>query len=146
MLVVVPDPDELYAAFAAGLRAAHGRLPAAGIPRLLRPRKKFGTVRGFSVVDPGGNWLRVSKLGDSEDGAKKERTTGLARVIENAARHGDGRGAEAEALRLLNGGLERFADAPPTDRMAALDMPISTEERAGLADEISHAQALIAEM
>src|SRR5688500_10354403 len=77
-LVVVPDPDELYRAFADGLRAAFGRLPSAGVPRLLRPRKRAGTVRGFSVVDPGGNWLRVSRLGDTEEDAKKERTTGLA--------------------------------------------------------------------
>ena len=61
------------ATFAAGLRTAYGKLPVAGIPRILRPRKKYGTVRGFSVVDPGGNWLRISKLGETEqeDSAEK---------------------------------------------------------------------------
>ncbi len=47
VIVVVPDPDALYHAFALGLRTAYQRLPTAGIPRILRPRKKFGTVRGF---------------------------------------------------------------------------------------------------
>ena len=30
VIVVVPDPDALYHAFAAGLRAAYGTLPVAG--------------------------------------------------------------------------------------------------------------------
>ena len=55
VIVVVPDPDELYHAFAARLRATYGKLPAAVIPRLLRPRKRYGTVRGFTAIDPGGN-------------------------------------------------------------------------------------------
>jgi hypothetical protein len=38
VIVVVPDPDALYQAFADGLRAAYGKIPVAGIPRLLRPR------------------------------------------------------------------------------------------------------------
>ena len=49
------------------LRAAFGKLPVAGIPR-----KRYGMVRGFSVVDPGGNWLRIYKLGDTEDEAAAE--------------------------------------------------------------------------
>src|SRR5262245_1053958 len=61
VIVVVPDPDALYHSFAEGLRKAYGKLPVAGIPRILRPRKKYGAVYSFSVVDVGGNWLRVSK-------------------------------------------------------------------------------------
>lgn len=60
VIVVVPDVDVLYHAFAAGLRAAYGTLPTTGFPRITRPRKKLGAVRGFSVVDVGGNWLRIS--------------------------------------------------------------------------------------
>lgn len=70
------------------------------------------------MVDPGGNWLRVSKLGDDEE--TQESTTGLARVIENAARIGDARGDDEEATRLLRNGLERFSDAPGLDRARAL--------------------------
>src|SRR5215211_4136769 len=35
-IVVVPDPDGLYRAFAEGLRNVYGKLPIAGIPRILR--------------------------------------------------------------------------------------------------------------
>ena len=98
-IVAVPDPDALYAAFAAGLRQRYGKLPVAGIPRIGRPRKRYGTVRGFSVVDPGGNWLRVSKLGDVEDDSSTPKAKTLTQVIEAAARLGDSHDDEPRACR-----------------------------------------------
>ena len=152
VIVVVPDADELYEAFARGLRAAYGKLPSAGIPRILRPRKKEGTVRGFSVVDPGGNWLRISKHGDTEDKKTEDRSSGLARVIDNAARQGDARGDHSFALKLLDNGLAKFTDAPLLDRARALlyraelavrggDRSAATESLAGaLAVDLSEAE------
>lgn len=120
VIIVVPDPDALYQTFAAGLRKAYQKLPTTGIPRILRPRKKFGTVRGFSVVDVGGNWLRISKLGDTEAEANAAKQTGLAQVIEVAARLGDAHGDEAKALHTLETGLRRYPDAPRIDYARAL--------------------------
>jgi catechol 2,3-dioxygenase-like lactoylglutathione lyase family enzyme len=120
VIVVVPDPDALYHSFAAGLRTVYKKLPVVGIPRILRPRKKFGTVRGFSVVDVGGNWLRISKLGDTEAQETEEKTTGLAGIILVAARLGDAHGDEAKALKTLENGLKRFPDAPKLDYARAL--------------------------
>ena len=79
VIVAVRDPDRLYEAFAAGLRQRYGKLPVAGIPRIGRPKRRYGTVRGFSVVDPGGNWLRISKSGDVEEdsSAPRPRLTAL---------------------------------------------------------------------
>lgn len=168
VIVVVPDPDELYGAFAAGLRSAYGKLPSTGIPRILRPRKKQGTVRSFSVVDPGGNWLRVSKRGDTEDGDANERSSGLARVIENAARQGDARGDHVAALSMLENGLTRYPDAPAVDRVRALSyrtelavrmddlalaisslsearsLHLTDNERAIVVDDLAHAAELVA--
>ena len=123
VIVVVPDPDALYQDFAAGLRVAYKKLPIAGIPRITRPRKKFGTVHGFSVVDVGGNWLRFSKLGDTEANADQEReakTAGLAGIVDVAARLGDAHGDEAKALKTVENGLARFPDAPLLDQARAL--------------------------
>ena len=118
-LILVEDPDALYAQFAAGFRAKFGKLLVTGIPRILRPRKRQGTVRGFSVVDPGGNWLRVSQLGSSEE-AEAEESTGLERVIRNAGRLADARGDNAGGLRLLQNGLLRFPEADALERVRAL--------------------------
>lgn len=119
VIIAVPDPDELYRSFAEGLRKAFDKLPVAGIPRILRPRKKFGTVRSFSVVDVGGNWLRVFKLGDREPD-ESEEASGLARIIDVAARLGDAKGDDAKALKTLETGIAKHADAPLVDRARAL--------------------------
>jgi catechol 2,3-dioxygenase-like lactoylglutathione lyase family enzyme len=167
-IVVVPDPDALYQAFAAGLRKTRGKLPVTGIPRITRPRKKYGTVRGFSVVDPGGNWLRISKLGESEDTDSAEKATGLAQIFYVATRLGDAHGDEALALKTLESGLTRFAaSASPADLAraylyraelavrtndlvlarsslaAAQSLELGTDERTALAEEFSDVAELV---
>lgn len=162
-IVVVPDPDTLYRDFAAGLRKSHGKLPVAGIPRILRPRKKYGTVHGFTVVDPGGNWLRISKLGESEEKDSAEKAEGLAQIIYVAARLGDAHGDEALALKTLESGLTRFGESAvdidlaraylyraelavrTSDRelaraslAAAEALVLSGDDKAALADEFAH--------
>ncbi len=169
-IVVVPDPDSLYRDFAAALRVTHGKLPVAGIPRITRPRKKYGTVRGFSVVDPGGNWLRISKLGETEQEDSAEKAEGLAQIIYVAARLGDAHGDEVLALKTLESGLTRFGEAATTDELAraylyraelavrtkdpelarsslaaAESLELTDEERAALADEFAHVTELVIE-
>jgi len=145
VIVVVPDPDALYRAFATGLRSAYGKLPTAGIPRILRPRKRYGTVRGFSVVDPGGNWLRVSKSGDTEE-AVTETAPGLAKIVDVAARLGDAHGDDAAALKTLESGLARFVDAPAIDRARALiyraELAVRLNDHALARSSLSETQAL----
>jgi len=167
VIVAVPDPDSLYHDFAAGLRKTHGKLPVAGIPRILRPRKKYGTVRGFSVVDPGGNWLRIYKLGESEQEDSAEKAEGLAQIIYVAARLGDAHGDEALALKTLESGLNRFADAAAIDLAraylyraelavrtkdhelaqssftAAKSLELTDDEEAALRDEFAHVNELL---
>ncbi|MFN8440821.1 MAG: VOC family protein [Caldilineaceae bacterium] len=146
VIVVVPDPDALYQAFATGLRTAYQKLPVAGIPRILRPRKKYGTVRGFSVVDTGGNWLRFSKLGENESDDGEQKKSGLAGVIEVAARLGDARGDEAMALKTLENGLKRHPNAPLLEQAQALlyraELAVRLKNRALAQSSFAAAQAL----
>jgi hypothetical protein len=94
-------------------------VPLKGIPRLLRPRRKQGTVSGFTLVDVGGNWLRFYRAGAVE-GEDDEGQVGLARVLLGAARQGDAHGDERRAATLLEKGLQRHPDAPATERVEAL--------------------------
>jgi hypothetical protein len=165
--VVVPDPDALYHSFADGLRRAYGKLPVSGIPRILRPRKRFGTVYGFSVVDVGGNWLRVSKSGETEDESGGDEA-GLAKIIEVAARLGDAHGDDPQALKTLQSGLSKYPEAPVMDRARALlfqaelavrlgkqslaqsslaealALGLSGDERDSIAGELNHTTELVA--
>ncbi len=166
-IVVVPDPDALYRDFAAGLREARGKLPISGIPRILRPRKRYGTVRGFTVVDPGGNWLRISKLGYVEP-AEPEKSDGLPGIIEVAARLGDSHGDHQLALKTLESGLARLggAAAPPdlaranlyraelavrtgdtelarSSLAAAEALELASDDRAALAEEFEHVRTIV---
>ena len=140
VLLLVPDSGALFDAFADGLRAAYGKLPVAGIPRITRPRRKQGTVGGFTVVDPGGNWLRVSTVGEEED-VPEEHTDGrLERVMRNAARQGDAHGDEARALAVIDAGLRRHPDASDAERVPLLVYRAELLVRTG--DDAGAAQAL----
>jgi hypothetical protein len=171
-IVATPDADGLYQAMTAGVRAGLGRIPVAGIPRFTRPRKRDGMVRSFSVVDPGGNWIRVFQVsGNGEaagDGA--EPLTGLAKALDAAMRLGDGKGDPAAAIEVLERALSRNAAAAAADRVPALiyraelavmvgdkdtartviegvrGMVLSEQERADLEPELQRVGAVEAEI
>ena len=119
VIIVVPDTDSLYRDFASRLRGKLGKLPVKGIPRITRPRKKYGTVSGFSIVDVGGNWLRISKLGDTEQEDSAQEKEGLMGFLNVATRLGDAHGDEALALKTLENGIKRFPDAATIERAKA---------------------------
>jgi len=142
VILLVPDTGLLFEEFATGLRAAYGKLPISGIPRITRPRRKQGTTAGFSVVDPGGNWLRVSALGDSEDATDASGTAGasgtvsapagrLDRVLLNAARQGDAHGSETTAISVIEAGLQRHPEATDAEKLPLLVYLAELHERTG---------------
>lgn len=73
-ILTVPDAERLRDQFASGLREHFGKIPDSGIPRLLRLRRKAGAATGFSVVDTGGNWLRVYREGEPEETPEMSRS------------------------------------------------------------------------
>ncbi|GLZ31119.1 hypothetical protein Lesp02_33070 [Lentzea sp. NBRC 105346] len=121
-LVIVDDTQELYEAFAQGMRAEFGKVLVAGIPRMTRPRPG----RGFSVVDPGGNWIRIVKAEEKEE---EEPTSKLAQALQNAEALANGKGDDKQALKILDGALKREADAPTADRAKALEFRAELVER-----------------
>ncbi len=115
VIVAVPDTQALYDEFAAGLRTAYGKLPIAGLPRMTRPRRKQGAGAGFSVIDPAGNWLRISSA--AEEAETDDR---FERAMLNAARQADARGDEAAGIRILEAALRRHDDATDEERLPVL--------------------------
>jgi len=126
-VVIVTDIAALHAAFATGMRERYGKIPASGIPRITRPRprKNADGLTGFSVVDPGGNWIRImtaAKTGDDKEEPTRSASppSRLADALANAVVLGDSKGDDAQARKIVDGALRRNPDAPVTDRIEAL--------------------------
>ncbi|PJJ62307.1 VOC family protein [Compostimonas suwonensis] len=143
VIITVPDPEGLHSSFRDGLRARFGSAPRRGIPRVLPPRRKAGTATGFTVVDVGGNWLRFYRSGASED---EPARSGLGRVVDVAARQGDARGDDAQAIAVLDAGILRHPDAPVAELVEALLYRAELKARLGLdaSDDLDSAAELAA--
>lgn len=148
-VVLVPDTTALFEAFAAAMRAAHGKILVSGIPRMTRPRRRKNAEgrTGFSVVDPGGNWIRIMAAGAApagEDDAGSSRLTGTLR---SAVVMGDSHGLHVRAAEILDAGLERHgATAPPDELAEALayraELAVRSGDHAAAAAAIARARAL----
>lgn len=108
-LVLTPDTGQLFQEFAAGMRAAYGKLLISGIPRMTRPRarKNHDGLSGFSVVDPGGNWIRVVQNAAGNPPPAPAKVGRLANALANAVVQGDSRGDTRQAARILDSALAR---------------------------------------
>ena len=124
-LVITPDITELHRAFAAGMRAAYGKILVSGVPRMTRPRarKNADGLGGFSVIDPGGNWIRVfQKPPTTPTPAPAPAPAGrLAKVLANAVVLADSKGDVGQAVRILDSALARpQADDDPVTHVEVL--------------------------
>ena len=106
-------------------------------PQLFRPSRRRTvpagplSLRGFSVIDPGGNWLRISKLRDAEDDPKAPKARNLDQVVEAAARLGDSHDDEPRALKTLISGLARYTGTTPLQKTRAYLYRAELEVRLG---------------
>jgi hypothetical protein len=123
--VRVGDVDALCAAFVKGLREKYGRLPSAGIPRVIPLKNKAHGVREFIVVDPGGNWIRIGQVGahssaNPEADARNAAKSNLGKAVHTAGLLADSKGDNQAAAKFLDAALADFESAPNADCVRAL--------------------------
>ena len=119
-VVAVPDTEPLYDLFAAGLREQFGRLPVSGFPRITRPRRRANNagLSGFSLIDPAGNWVRVTRAptadatpvspdGDVTEWTPTQGGGPVARALDAAVVQADSHGDAVQARKILAGALRR---------------------------------------
>jgi hypothetical protein len=143
-LIIMPEVEQLHQTFAQSLRAAMGRVPGTGLPRI--SRMKPGQTR-FTITDPAGNSVIYIKRGDADAEAaeeyKKADLTRLQRATATAARLRDFHVDDAAAAKVLDKALAREESDSPIDRARALvarielavvlgELPRATECRAAL--------------
>jgi hypothetical protein len=123
--VRVTDVDGLYKALTGNLRQAYGRVPSAGIPRVIPLKNKAGR-REFIIVDPGGNWIRIGQVMAElpVDEPRKVASSPLSRAISAADFLADTKGDHAAAAQTLDKVLEQAAVEPNILQVQALVMRI----------------------
>jgi hypothetical protein len=122
-LVVTADIEGLHRAFAAGMRAAYGKVLVSGTPRMTRPRarKNADGLGGFSVIDPGGNWIRVVRDPATAPMPATTPAGRLAKALADAVVQADSRGSVGQAVRILDSALARpQADDDPVEQVEVL--------------------------
>lgn len=118
-LVFVPDVGPYHRAFADALRAKHGRVPTAGVPRLTRLRA--GQTR-FHLFDPSGNILLFLNR-EEPDGSyewHEGEQSRLASALENAAFLRDTYTNDKGAATVLDKALAQPGAGSPVERARAL--------------------------
>ncbi|SEF18151.1 hypothetical protein [Jiangella alba] len=146
-VVLVPDTAALFEAFAAAMRAAHGKVLVSGIPRMTRPRlrKNAEGRTGFSVIDPGGNWIRImaADTGPDDDAASGRLTA----TLRSAVVMGDSHGLHVRAAEILDAGLLRHRAAARTAEVVEAlayraELALRADDTAAAAAAVAEARAL----
>lgn len=160
--IVTDDVDALHAAFRTGLKAAYGRIPSRGLPRIGPLKDMSYGMRQFLMTDPGGNTVRVgTPLGDDQShrpapgetiaralhladllADSKQDPAGAARLIDHALAREDERPTVVQHLRLLvlRGDIaRRLGDEPLAGRLLerAAALPLDAGEREAARDALA---------
>ncbi|MEV0440299.1 VOC family protein [Streptomyces spectabilis] len=158
--VLTDDVDALYATFRAGLKAAYGKVPRRGLPRIGPLKDMSYGVRQFLMTDPAGNSIRVGQQLSEDQSHRpapketfaralhiadlfvdsKEDLAGAAKVIDRALALEDERPTPAQHLRLLvlRGDIaQRQGEDEHAERLLerAAGIAIDDAARAGLGEE-----------
>ncbi|WP_437629599.1 hypothetical protein [Sorangium sp. So ce854] len=152
-LALVPEVERLHEAFAEGLRAAYGKVPVAGLPRISRMKK--GQSR-FTVVDVAGNsvvFIRKDAPDEYDEGAAGSRSDAdpgprdshLGKALRAAARLRDFKNDDAAAAKVLDVALARGAPAAPLERARALAARLELAVALGEAERASALRAALDE-
>jgi hypothetical protein len=139
--VMTDDVDGLYGAFRAGLKAAYGRIPARGLPRVGPLKDMAYGVRQFLMTDPGGNCVRVGQRTGEErhHGAAPEET--FARALHFASLLADSKQDAAGAARVIDRVLS-LTDGTPTRVQLLQLLVLRADVARRLGDEETTATAL----
>jgi hypothetical protein len=137
------DIDALHTVFRAGLKAAYGRIPLTGIPRIGPVGDMSYGVRQFLLTDPAGNQIRIGKpIADRAEPDPVPRSR-LIRALETAVLLVHSKEDPVTAARVLDPVLDEARSAAAPVRVRALVL------RADLAvtlDDPDLARRLLAEV
>ncbi len=147
LLWACDDVDALHQTFRAGIKAAFGRVPRSGLPRLGAVSQQKQDRR-FNMADPDGNHLIVLTPGRAA--ADDPGHTGLGRAVKAARLSAYGEENLEWAAAHLDDALRAAAGESPRARLAAwvlrADMAALMGDAFALAGALRAARAAAAEL
>ncbi|MFG3256954.1 bleomycin resistance protein [Streptomyces sp. NPDC048172] len=130
--VLTDEVDALHAAFRAGLKAAYGRVPTRGLPRLGPLKDMSYGVRQFLMTDPGGNCVRVGQPISDDLRHRPAPEEPNARALHHAVNFADSKDDPSAAAKILDRALAREDDRPtPVQLLRLLTLRADVAGRLG---------------
>ncbi|MEU6881932.1 VOC family protein [Streptomyces sp. NPDC046712] len=139
--VLTDDVDGLHAAFRAGLKAAYGRIPVRGLPRIGALKDMSYGVRQFLMTDPGGNCIRIGQPTSENPHHRPAPEETFARALHNASLFADSKEDPAGAAKIIDRVL-RLEDERPTPVQLFRLLVLRADVAGRLGDEKTAASAL----
>ncbi len=139
--VLTEDVAGLYEAFRAGLRAAYGKIPNRGIPRIGPLKDMSYGVRQFLMTDPGGNCIRVGQPISENLHHRPAPEETFARALHNATLFADSKEDPAGAAKIIDRVLELEGERPTPAQLVRL-LVLRGDVARRLGDETTAVSAL----
>ncbi|MFJ3961078.1 bleomycin resistance protein [Streptomyces sp. NPDC090036] len=130
--VVTDDVDGLHDAFRTGLRAAYGRVPTRGLPRIGPLKDMSYGVRQFLMTDPGGNCIRVGQPTSADQHHRPAPDETFARALHMASLFADSKDDPSGAAKIIDRALRMEGERPtPVQLVRLLVLRADTAGRLG---------------
>lgn len=114
--VVTDDVEALHTAFRAGLKAAYGRIPTRGLPRIGPLKDMSYGVRQFLMTDPGGNSIRVGQPISDDFSMRPVPKETFARALHLADLFVDSKEDLPGAAKIIDKALDRTDEWPTPEQ------------------------------
>ncbi|WP_447036442.1 bleomycin resistance protein [Streptomyces sp. DSM 118878] len=139
--VLTDDVDALHAAFRAGLKAAYGRIPTRGLPRIGPLKDMSYGVRQFLMTDPGGNCVRVGRPISDDPSLRPVPKETFARALHLADLFVDSKQDLPGAAKIIDKALDRTDERPTAEQ--ELRLLVLRADVAQRLDDAEHADRLL---
>lgn len=133
------DVDGLHSAFRARLKAAYGRIPTRGLPRIGSPKDTSYGTRQFLVTDPGGNCLRIGQLTSQNQRHRPAPAEPIARALHHASLFADSKNDPAGAAKIIDRALRDNESPTPVQLLRLLVLRADVAGRLGDEDTVRSA-------
>ncbi|MDN0194350.1 VOC family protein [Streptomyces sp. S.PNR 29] len=139
--VITDDVDGLYQEFRAGLKAAYGKIPTRGLPRIGPLKDMSYGMRQFLMTDPGGNCIRVGRPTSDDMHHRPAPEETFARALHHASLLADSKEDPAGAAKIVDRALGLDEERPTPVQLLQL-LVLRADVAGRLGDEETKASAL----